>query len=451
MAHSRILTANLDFDDQIELASYEQRGGYRSIRKALQMDPAAVTAEVKESGLRGRGGAGFPTGVKWGFVPKDSGKPVYLLNNADESEPGTFKDRVLMERDPHLCIEGMIIAGWALSSNWSCVYIRGEYSFPAVMMQRAIDQAYEKGYLGKNIFGTDFDFDMVVHRGAGAYICGEETGLIESLEGNKGQPRIKPPFPAAVGLYGCPTVVNNTETLAALPWIIEHGGSAYRAIGTEKSAGTKLFSASGHIERPGVYEVDLGYPLLEFIENECGGMSGGKKLKAVIPGGSSVPVLRADELSGITLDYESIAEAGSMLGSGGFIVMDETVDMVDATLNLQHFYTHESCGQCTPCREGAHWIEKIVERIYGKRGTAADLLVIKNVTSQIAGHTICPFGDALVAPVLSFMEKFPEEFEAKIDSALEISLSATTAADSAEALATQDASDLQVGEEEHAG
>ncbi len=414
-AHTKILTVNLNHKDQREITAYENRGGYKSVRKALGMAPEAIVAEVKASGLRGRGGAGFPTGVKWGFVPKNTGKPVYLLNNADESEPGTFKDRVLMERDPHLCIEGTMIGAIALGSHWACIYIRGEYSYPAVCIDRALEQAYAKGYLGKNIFGSGYDLDIVVHRGAGAYICGEETGLIESLEGNKGQPRIKPPFPASFGVYGCPTIVNNTETLAALPWILEHGAAAYTAIGTEKSPGTKLFSASGHINKPGVYEVDLGYPVLDFIENECGGMRGGKKLKAVIPGGSSVPVMRADELKGVNLDYESLKNAGTMLGSGGFIVMDETTDMVDACLNLQHFYTHESCGQCTPCREGAHWVEKIVDRVLTGRGTSADLLLVDDVCRQIAGHTICPFGEALVTPVQSFMKKFPEEFERRVD------------------------------------
>ena len=411
----KILTKNLDFDDQVELDAYERRGGYAAIKKALKMQPEDLIAEVKASGLRGRGGAGFPTGVKWGFVPKNSGKPIYLLNNADESEPGTFKDRVLMERDPHLCIEGMMIAAWALGAKWSCIYIRGEYAFPAVVMKRAVEQAYAKGYLGKNIFDSGFDLDLVVHRGAGAYICGEETGLIESLEGNKGQPRIKPPFPAVYGVYGCPTVVNNTETLAALPWIIENGAAAYAGIGTEKSAGTKLFSASGHIEKPGVYEVPLGYPMQEFIERECGGVWKGLALKAVIPGGSSVPVLRADEIAGVNLDYESIAEAGSMLGSGGFIVMDETTDMVEACLNLQHFYTHESCGQCTPCREGARWVEKVVSRICKGQAGAADMLLVDDICSQIAGRTICPFGDALVTPVKSFIEKFPSEFQDRLD------------------------------------
>ncbi len=412
--HIKILSKNFAHEDQRELAAYERRGGYQAAKKALQMTPDQVVAEVKASGLRGRGGAGFPTGMKWGFVPRNSGKPVYLLHNADESEPGTFKDRVLLERDPHLCIEGMIIAAWALQSNWSCIYIRGEYAYPTVCTAKAVEEAYAKGYLGKNIFGSGFSLDIVVHRGAGAYICGEETGLIESLEGNKGQPRIKPPFPAVFGVYGSPTVVNNTETLAALPWIIENGAASYKAIGTEKSPGTKLLSASGHINKPGVYEIELGYPLLEFLENECGGVRGGKKLKAIIVGGSSVPVLRADELSDACLDYESMNQKGTFLGSGGFIVMDETTDMVDVVLNLQHFYTHESCGQCTPCREGAHWVEKIVSRIHRGQGNVSDIPLLRDITSQIAGHTICPFGDALVTPVLSFLKKFPEEFEERI-------------------------------------
>lgn len=412
--HHKILTKHTHLKDQAQIAKYEERGGYQVVKKAMGMDPSALTELVKQSGLRGRGGAGFPTGLKWSFVPKDSGKPVYLLNNADESEPGTFKDRLLLERDPHLCIEGMIIAAWALQANWSAIYIRGEYAYPVEVMQKAVKEAYDAGYLGKKIFGSDFDLDIVVHRGAGAYICGEETGLIESLEGNKGQPRIKPPFPAVMGLYDCPTVVNNTETLAALPWIVENGPEAYSSIGTEKSSGTKLFSASGHICKPGVYEVDLGYPLLDFIENECGGVWNKRALKAVIPGGSSVPVLRADECDGLLLDYESLAEAGTMLGSGGFMVMDDTTDMVDACLNLQHFYTHESCGQCTPCREGARWVESVVGRVDKGQARDHDLELLSDITRQIGGHTICPFGDALITPANSFLKKFPEEFKAKL-------------------------------------
>ena len=418
MAHHKILTRFVDFDDQRDVTAYERRGGYQAVRKALSMSSEQITEEVKTSGLRGRGGAGFPTGQKWTFVPRNTGKPIYLLCNADESEPGTFKDRVLLERDPHMVIEGMMIAARALGVKWSCVYIRGEYTFPAECVQRAVDQAYGKGYLGKNIFGSGETLDIVVHRGAGAYICGEETALIESIEGKKGQPRIKPPFPALVGLYGCPTVINNVETLSALPWIIENGGSAYAAIGMPKSTGTKLFSASGHINKPGVYEIDMGYPLLDFLNNECGRVWKDKKAKAVIPGGSSVPVLRADELEGVTLDYESLRDHGTMLGSGGFIVMDETTDMVQACLNLQHFYSHESCGQCTPCREGAHWVEKIIRRIYTNKGTSSDLILLDSICSQIAGHTICPFGDALVTPVKSYIQKFRNEFEEYIEAAL---------------------------------
>jgi NADH-quinone oxidoreductase subunit F len=420
--HPKILTKNVEFDDQYQLSAYERRGGYQAIKKALSMSPDAVVEEVKRSGLRGRGGAGFPTGQKWSFVPKNSGKPIYLLNNADESEPGTFKDRVLLERDPHLVIEGQLIAAWALQSNWSAIYIRGEYTFPAERVINAVKEAYAKGYLGKNIFGSDFSHDIVVHRGAGAYICGEETGLIESLEGNKGQPRIKPPFPAVVGVYGSPTVVNNSETIATLPWIIQNGGAAYASYGTEKSPGTKLFSASGHINKPGVYEIELGYSLREFLEVECGGVWKDKKLKAIIPGGSSVPILRADEIEGVCLDYESLRSKGTLLGSGGFIVMDEDTDLVDAVVNLQHFYKHESCGQCTPCREGARWVMRIMERIAEGEGSPSDLLLLKDVTSQIAGHTICPFGDALVTPALSFVQKFPEEFRERIDQALTTSI-----------------------------
>ena len=416
--HKQILLKNINEPNQNKLAGYESRGGYQTIQKVLKLDPVSVINEVKASGLRGRGGAGFSTGMKWSFVPQNTGKPVYLLNNADESEPGTFKDRVLLEKDPHLCIEGMLIAGWALQSNWSCVYIRGEYGYPYTRINEAVKEAYAKGYLGENIFGSGFTHHMVVHRGAGAYICGEETALINSLEGVKGQPRLKPPFPAVVGLYGCPTIVNNTETLAALPYIMEHGAKNYASIGTEKSAGTKLISVSGHVNKPGVYEIELGYSMEKFIYEDCGGIRDGKKLKAVIPGGSSVPVLRADEIKDVTMDYESIRDAGSMLGSGGFMVMDEDTDMVQVAMNVAHFYSHESCGQCTPCREGGHWVEKIFSRINDGHGLAGDLELVKNVCDQIAGHTICPFGEALATPAISFIKKFPEEFKGLIKDAL---------------------------------
>ncbi len=417
--HKQILLKNVREPNQHTLAGYESRGGYQTIRRVLGMDPLKVIDEVKTSGLRGRGGAGFSTGTKWGFIPRNGSKPVYLINNADESEPGTFKDRVLLERDPHLIIEGMLIAAWAVQSRWSCNYIRGEYAYPYVQLKRAVEEAYAKGYLGDNIFGSGFSHHMIVHRGAGAYICGEETALLESLEGNKGQPRLKPPFfPAAIGLYGCPTVVNNTETLAALPWILENGGAAYAAIGVGKSTGTKLISASGHINKPGVYEIELGYPILDFINHELGGVRGGRALKGVIPGGSSMPVLRADQLEGVCIDYESLVKAGSHLGSGGFMVMDETTDMVEAARNVAHFYAHESCGQCTPCREGGHWIEKIFSRVSTGHGLVGDVELVESVCGQIAGHTICAFGEALAWPAQAFVRRFPEEFKHRIGESL---------------------------------
>jgi len=413
-AQTKILLKNVGHADQHTLSGYESRGGYKIIRKSLQMDPLKIIEEVKASQLRGRGGAGFPTGMKWGFVPRDTGKPVYLINNADESEPGTFKDRVLLELDPHLVIEGMLCSAWALQSNWSCIYVRGEYAFPYIRIQNAIDEAYARGYLGKNIFGSGFDHDMVVHRGAGAYICGEETALLESLEGKKGQPRLKPPFPAVAGLYGCPTVINNVETLANVPWIIENGGEAFASIGVKNSTGTKLVSASGHLKKPGVYEVDMGYSLLDFIEEICGGVPDGRKLLGVIPGGSSVNVLTADECKGVNLDYDSLKEAGSSLGCAGFMVMDDSTDVVEAILNLSNFYAHESCGQCTPCREGAHWIQKIFHRIARGEGQPGDLELIDNLCDQIGGHTICAFGDTMVLPYKSFIKKFRSQFKERI-------------------------------------
>jgi NADH-quinone oxidoreductase subunit F len=363
--------------------------------------------------------------MKWSFVPRDSGKPVYLINNADESEPGTFKDRLLLERNPHLVIEGMLCSAWALQSHWSCTYVRGEYAFPAVCLQQAIDEAYAKGYLGDDIFGSGFSHHMIVHRGAGAYICGEETALLNSLEGKKGQPRLKPPFPAVAGLYGCPTVVNNVETLANVGWIIENGGEAYAQIGVNdsdkwhaNSTGTKLVSASGHLNKPGIYEIEMGYPLLDFIEDECGGVLDGNDLLGVIPGGSSVNVLTAEECKGVNMDYGSLAAAGSSLGCAGFMVMDHTTDVVEAVLNLSHFYSHESCGQCTPCREGGHWIEKIFHRIAAGEGQPGDLELIENLCSQIGGHTICAFGDTMVLPYRSFIKKFRDQFRERIQEVL---------------------------------
>ncbi len=418
--HRQILLKNIDHPDQHTVAGYESRGGYSVIKKAMGLDPLAVLEEVKKSGLRGRGGAGFGTGQKWSFIPRNSGKPIYIVQNADESGPGTFKDRLLLERDPHLVIEGQLICAWAVQSNFSVIYIRGEYGYPYIRIQRAIDEAYAKGYLGENIFGSGFTHHMIVHRGAGAYICGEETALLNSLEGKKGQPRLKPPYyPAAIGLYDCPTVVNNTETLAACVAILENGGEWYAAIGTEKSTGTKLISASGHINKPGIYEIEMGYPLLQFIEEECGGIWKGRNLKGVMPGGSSFPILRADELAGVNIDYESLSKAGSHVGSGGFMVMDDHTDMVEAALNVAHFYAHESCGQCTPCREGGHWIEKIFGRISKGGGLPGDVQLVESICGQVAGHTICAFGEALAWPAQSFIRKFPEEFRGRISEARE--------------------------------
>jgi NADH-quinone oxidoreductase subunit F len=418
--HRQILLKNINEPNQNTLAGYESRGGYTAIRKAIGIDPLAIIDEVKKSGLRGRGGAGFPAGQKWSFVPRNTGKPTYIVCNADESEPGTFKDRFLLERDPHSMIEGMIIAALSVQSHWMCVYIRGEYAYPYTRLKAAVDECYAKGYLGKNIFGSGYDLDLVVHRGAGAYICGEETGLIESLEGKKGQPRLKPPFfPATMGLYYSPTILSNVETFAAVPWIINNGGDAYAQIGTEKSKGTKLFSASGHINKPGVYEIELGYPLKRFIEEECGGILNGRKLKAVIPGGSSSPILTAEDVETAIMDYEGLSKLGSMLGSGGVIILDDSVDMVDAIRNLSHFYAHESCGQCTPCREGGHWVEKVFNRMHTGDAAPGDLALLESVVKQIAGHTICALGDALAMPVRSFMAKFPDEFKQRIADSLE--------------------------------
>lgn len=418
MAREPILLTRVRLADSHTLAVYEKNGGYQALKKALTMDPLKIIEEVKKSGLRGRGGAGFPTGMKWSFVPRNTGKPVYLVNNADESEPGTFKDRLLIEKDPHLCIEGSIIAAFALGACATYIYIRGEYAFPYERWNKAVKEAYAAGYLGKNILGSGWSHEIIIHRGAGAYICGEETALLESLEGKKGQPRLKPPFPAVKGLYGCPTVINNTETLANIPWILNNGGEAYSKIGPEKSPGVKLISASGHINKPGVYEVEMGYPLMDFINKECGGVRGGKKLKALIAGGSSVNLLTLAECQGLKLDFESLKAAGSSLGSAGFIVMDETTDMVEAVLNLAHFYAHESCGQCTPCREGGHWVEKVFHRIAAGEGRPGDLELIQNVCDQIGGHTICAFGDTMVLPYVSTIKKFREEFVAKINAAL---------------------------------
>jgi NADH-quinone oxidoreductase subunit F len=397
------------------LENYQKVGGYEALKKALKMDDQAIRDEVKESGLRGRGGAGFPTGVKWGFVPLDLDKPKYLIINADESEPGTYKDRVIMELVPHMLVEGSIISARAIRSNVVYIYIRGEYFFQEESLQKAIDEAYEAGLLGKNILGSGYDCDMYIHKGAGAYICGEETALIESLEGKRGFPRLKPPFPAVVGAFGCPTIVNNVETIANVPHIINRGADWYKSIGTEKSTGTRLFGVSGHVNRPGIYELPLGYPLTDLLEKDCGGIRNGNALKAVIPGGSSVPILTAEEVNaGVNLDFESCAAAGTMLGSAGVIVLDETTCIVETAENVAHFYAHESCGQCTPCREGCWWMQGILHRIHEGKGKIEDLDLLQDICDNMMFRTICPLGDAAAMPIGSYIQKFREEFEYNI-------------------------------------
>lgn len=411
----KVLLRNIEVQDSHTLAVYRSRGGYRALEKVLrEMSPERLTEEVKASGLRGRGGAGFPTAMKWGFVPKDSPKPKYVICNADESEPGTFKDRLLIEKDPHAVIEGTIIAAYAISSHTAFIYIRGELSFGSQVLQKAIEEATQAGYLGKNILASGYDLDLILHRGAGAYICGEETGLLSSLEGGRGWPKVKPPFPATHGLFGCPTVVNNVETLATLPWIVDQGAAKFATMGTQKSKGTKLFSVSGHIRKPGVYEVEMGYPLRRFLEEDCGGVPNGRKLKGVIPGGASMPVLRGDEIESVRMDYESMQAAGTLLGSGGVIVMDDSTCMVKAAWNIARFFAHESCGQCTPCREGCHWMEKIFWRIENGQGRKEDLDIVLSVSENIMGNTICPFGDAAAMPAAAFIKKYREEFEGHI-------------------------------------
>jgi len=368
---------------------------------------------VKESGLRGRGGAGFPTGLKWSFVPKDTGNPIYLCCNADESEPGTFKDREIIVKKPHILLEGIAISSYALDCHECYIYIRGEFAREAEILNEAIGEAEENHYLGPGILGTDFSLKVTVHRGAGAYICGEETGLIESIEGKRGYPRIKPPFPAVVGLDQSPTVVNNVETLSFVPYITMEGADAYKQFGSENNFGTKLYCLSGHLNKPGVYELEMGIYLDELIEKYGGGVPNNKKLKAVIPGGSSVPVLKADEIH-VRMDFDSLQKAGTMLGSAGVIVMDETTCMVDAALNLARFYAHESCGQCTPCREGNGWLVKLIKKIKDGRGKKGDPDLVVDICNNMEGNTICPLADAAAAPIRSIAQKFRHEFDAKI-------------------------------------
>jgi NADH-quinone oxidoreductase subunit F len=406
----KLLTQHYDKDEFIGIQGYQKYGGYEVLSKVLKLNPKAIIDEVKASGLRGRGGAGFPTGMKWGFLPAN-GEERYLLCNADEGEPGTFKDREMLSRAPHQLIEGMIISAFAIGSKKSYVYIRGEYRMCIRTVEKAIGEAYKAGFLGKNILGSGFDHDLDVYSGAGAYICGEETGMISSLEGKKGQPKLKPPFPAVQGYLAKPTIVNNVETLAAVVPIMRDGAQAYRKFGTEKSPGTKLFSVSGNVKKPGVYEVALGYPLIDLINNECGGLISGRELKAVIPGGSSAPVLTAEEVRRATMDYECLQGMGSMLGSGAVIVIDDSNCMVDLLKVIMHFYHHESCGQCTPCREGTGWLHKIVSSIVNGEGRLQDIDLVLRVSQQMMGRTICALSDAAAMPAISFVNKFRDEFE----------------------------------------
>ena len=398
------------------LKDYEARGGYAALKKILseKTTPEAVIAEVKKSGLRGRGGAGFPAGLKWSFMPKQYAGAKYLVCNTDEGEPGTFKDRDIIRYNPHMVIEGMLIAAYAVGSGTGYNYIHGEIWAEYELFEQALAEARAAGYLGKNILGSDFSFELHAVHGFGAYVCGEETGLLESVEGKKGQPRFKPPFPASFGLYGKPTTINNTETFAAVPWIINHGGEAFLALGRPNNGGTKIFSVSGHVNRPGNYEVRLGTPFAKLLEM-AGGMRGGRRIKAVIPGGSSAPVIPGAIMMQTDLDFDSIAKAGSMLGSGAVIVMDETTCMVRALERLSYFYFEESCGQCTPCREGTGWMYRVVHRIEHGKGRQEDLDLLSNVADNIAGRTICALGDAAAGPVKSFVQHFRDEFQYHID------------------------------------
>lgn len=410
--YEKVLFRNIDDPLVKEIARYTELGGYEGIRKVLsEYTPAEVIEITKESGLRGRGGAGFPTGLKWSFVPQDTGKPVYLCCNADESEPGTCKDRVIVERDPHQLLEGIMIAAYAVNCHLAFIYIRGEFSQGAQVLERAVQEACARGFLGSGIFGSRFDLDIVVHSGAGAYICGEETGLLESLEGKRGHPRQKPPFPAVEGLYGCPTVVNNVETLANLPHIFVRGHEWFQGLGTPpKNTGPKLYCVSGHVRRPAVVERELGIPLPELIFDVCGGIADDRKLKGVIPGGSSVPILTPDEID-VRMDFDSLAAKGTLLGSAGVMVLDETVCIVRVALRTARFYAEESCGQCTQCREGTWWLEQVLHRIEHGMGTPEDLDLIEDMCGHMKGVTICVLSDACAMPVEAMLRKYREEFE----------------------------------------
>lgn len=409
-----IVSKNFNKMDSHKIDAYIAGGGYEAVKKCLAaMTPASVIEEVKNSGLRGRGGAGFPTGMKWSFVPKESNKPKYLAVNADEGEPGTFKDRLILERDPHLLLEGIMIACYAVGINTAYIYIRGEYKKAFDAVNAAIKECYGRGFLGGNIFGTDYKLDIYPHSGAGAYICGEETGLIESLEGRRGQPRLKPPFPAIAGLFMGPTVVNNVETLAFVPDIISKGSAWFAAIGTPKNSGTRLFGVSGDVEKPGVYEFELGISAKKLIYEVCGGVKGGANLKGFIPGGLSAPIMTAAEID-TPLDFDSLAKAGSMAGSGGVIVINETRSIPKIAARTADFYAHESCGQCTQCREGTRWVSQLFNKILNGGGRKKDIDLILDICSNMAGQTICVLSDACAMPSTAFINKYRSEFEALI-------------------------------------
>ena len=410
----KIITKNFDVPQMHRLEVAKEHGAYSTLPRLFGMRPRQVVEEIKSSGLRGRGGAGFPTGDKWSFVPRDADGPVYLVVNADESEPGTFKDRTILECDPHLLIEGIIIAAYAIGANTVFAYFRGEYVKQWKRFLAAVDEAREAGLIGENIGGSSFHCQVVPHRGAGAYICGEETALLNSIEGLRGSPRIRPPFPASEGLFGKPTVVNNVETLASLPFVVREGAKVYRGIGADASPGTKLISVCGHVERPGVYEIEMGMPLATFLADCAGGTLMGRRLKAVIPGGVSVPVLTSKEALGARLDFESLAARGSQLGCGGMIVMDDSACMVRVLADIARFFAHESCGRCSPCREGSGWVRNIVQNIENGRGKEGDPDLLLDITGGMSGRTICALADGLAAATSSFVTKFRNEFESHI-------------------------------------
>ncbi len=410
---ARIVTANWGDPNVLAIDGYLAKAGYEGLRRALSMTPAAVIDEVKASGLRGRGGAGFPTGVKWSFVPQDTGKPTYLVCNFDESEPGTYNNRELVEREPHQMLEGLAIAAYAVQSHTAYIYCRGEFLWPGTVLQRAIAEAYAKGFLGRDLFGSGYDLDVVLHRGAGAYICGEETALLSSLEGFRGQPRLRPPFPAVEGLYESPTLINNVETLCFVPHILRRGAAWFAGVGPEKSPGTKVFSISGKVERPGNYELPMGTPFRVLLEEHAGGVLGGRALKAWTPGGSSTPLLTAEHLD-VALDFESVQAAGSMLGTGAVMVMDETDCVVEATRRMSQFYAHESCGKCTPCREGTWWVSRVLARIEHGYGRPEDLDLILDTADNMLFKSFCALADGAASPLQSSLRYFREEYEQHI-------------------------------------